>query len=317
MSDDPKGAPCLGCDKSVLPGLDVCLACGARPLYQSLKEGEYAVEAGPIAGQRFRDATVALLDQVLDRPLKPEAVQRLAAERVRVCQNLEKPYAEALTKKLGRQESNAQVVTGAAPERGAIGGFAKPWPWLAAIVGIALAPFVGWWMILLGIGAAVGLAFSVRKERMPVLGDAPFPPQAWAPWSPVARRAADLLAALDGPARERFAAVTSAVRDLLERLAADDAFALASGGREGNMGKAAVRLLEETVEAGERVRDAKDAAAADALGRLAETARKAREDVFALGRTLDAPAERMAAQVEQEVQQLSQRVAEHKRIWTR
>lgn len=254
MEETAKPAPCLSCDQPVLPMLDVCLACGGRAAYQSVKEAEYGVDVGPVSSQNFRNRVVELLARLFPEIRRERIDQMISEHRVRVCGNLEKDIAEALVAKLGRQETQAAVVMGPPlNESGIVVGFRQPWPYLSLVVGIGLALLVHFWLgIVLGIGGAVGLGFALGKHRQPVLGDGMIPPRPFATWNPVARRAGELLRSLDAQRKPLFAAVTGAVHTTLENLAQDRLLGISAGGDQGTLGQSTIALLEQAVTAAER-----------------------------------------------------------------
>lgn len=308
MPDAPKPAPCIRCDQPVLPGVDVCLRCGGLAPYQSLKDGEYGVDCGPVASANFRRNAADVLVRLFQELPRDRIDHALAASRVRVCSNLEKPVAEAIAARLGRQETQAAVVTGAPFDRkGIVVGFALPWPYLAAIVGLALAVVFDFWLgLILAIGGSVGLALALGHERQHTLGEAPVPPQADAAYAPLARKAAALLGSLDEPTKKSFAAVTGSVADVLDAVRKDKLLGITAGGEQGALGRAAVQLLEDAVAAAEQ-------GGKDALARYAEAAQKTRDEVAALGREAEKGGN-IQVQVNEQSASLSRRVGELKKV---
>ncbi len=322
MKEESRSAPCLSCDRDVLPGLDVCLCCGGRPLYASLGDDDYGVETLDIPMEKMRREAAVKLSRLLESVREEDAFAALASGSLRICRGLDRASAEALAAKLGRKETNAQVVSGPPPVPKS--GFATPLPYAAGAGTLLLLWLIlPLWVAVLGAALAVAAAGMKTKPRPArILGSAPVPPESWVAWAPVAREAAQILREPAHPARERLAAVTGVVHDVLERVRRQDPLGITAGGARGPMAQAATRLLEEATAVARRVQETGDAAqkaaAERALADFAATAAKAREDVLALGRALEAgPTPQIQLQMQQEVESLTRKVDEVRRVLAR
>jgi hypothetical protein len=212
-------------------------------------EGEWAVELGPIASQRFRDDAVETLLRLgladLDRE---QTAKLLQSSRIRLGEGLSKGAAEALVEAIGRRETQASTVSG---PRGRVGwgGFAnRGLPLVGVALGIGLA--LAWSPVglVLGLALAAGLGVAGTARPRPILTS--FPPMPLLP-DQVDGLVERLFAAaqeLEDTDRERLLEVGRAALTLLERLSDDDNMAARiAGGPSGQLGKATIAALEETV----------------------------------------------------------------------
>ncbi|MBI3269073.1 MAG: hypothetical protein HYZ53_08620 [Planctomycetes bacterium] len=292
MADDTKPPRCLSCNQAVPQAIDVCLACGGHALVQSLETGSYSVAVGPITSLKFRKDAAALLGEVLDNVTAAEAEQALSTERVRVCQNLDKPVADALVARLGPRETLAEAVTGEPESAGSAPGFQTPLPYLAFMGGLVL----GWllWFplgLLVGLGGAVALGLRGRGKRRRVLGFARCPTPLPRATTELLHRTAAALGTLEGAQKKQLSATAVGYCDLTSRLARKDLLGAIAGGAAGGMGEAATGLLEAAVAAAEQATQEKGSPAAKeaeaTLARLAETAAHARGQVGELERAME------------------------------
>jgi hypothetical protein len=166
---------CPACEARIPPPLDRCLGCGTPALFRQSEGGEWAVEAGPVVSQAFRESALDRLESAgligLDRG---RAERQLAHQRVRVAEGLSKPVADTLVEHLGRLETQAAAVRGPATRRGItrpgtrlplVGTLA-----LTLVLGIAVGHLAVW---LLGLAVAGGLLAYGAARPLPRLGQLP------------------------------------------------------------------------------------------------------------------------------------------------
>jgi hypothetical protein len=256
------------------PSLDGCTACGAAGLYAPDEGGEWAVELGPVASERFRTQAVRRLEDAgligLD-PAKAKAL--LATRRVRAAELLNRDAADQLALALDTQGTQARAVTGPRGEGGS-GGRRQALLALAALApGILLGLLWSWIWLAAGALLAVVVWVAMPKGGMPVLGMLPTAPHLAHQGNGLLGRGFAAAGSLSEPDAERAKGVLRAAFRLYATLDREDHMAAQlAGGVEGGLGKACVAVAREVSglaarHAGGSVNDA----ARGRLERLRET----------------------------------------------
>jgi len=213
-----------------------------------LDGGEWAVELGPIASMKFREDAISYLDSTLDGFDREVSAKVLADERVRVAEGLNEKTADALAKRLGRQETLARAARGPAPQAGMAGAFRNGLPFigvgLAPILGLAIHP-VGW---IVGLALGAGLAWKNTTIRMKVLGSAPVGAITDASLDASIERYVELKSALtDGAYEDLTAVVTQSVTMLTASNDPDDMMALSIGSYDSLLADSASKMIQKAV----------------------------------------------------------------------
>ena len=215
-----------------------------------LDGGDWAVEVGPIASMKFREEAVKYLDASLDGFNRDASEKVLANERVRVAEGLNEKTADALAKRLGRQETLARAARGPAPKAGMAGAFRNGLPFigvgLAPVLGLAVHP-IGW---VIGLAIGAGLAWKNTTVRMKVLGTAPVGAITDERLDGAIERYVELKQELTPESYEDLQAV---VQQSITMLAAsndpDDMMALSIGSYDSLLADSATKMIEKAVGA--------------------------------------------------------------------
>jgi hypothetical protein len=214
--------------------------------------GEYAVEAGPVPTVAFRQAAAQQLAELLEGVSQAQAEVALK-RRVRVVQGISKRAAEALVEAIGRRETAAKVVQGAAARN-------SPWKGGTPVLGGVAAGIAGGFLAgpIVGVAAGVvllgGIAFGNSRGTMSVLGSPPLRPELPREVAEAPERMADIVEQLPEVARDNLLTVGRAGFHIIGRLMdTDDLISVAGDGLEGGLGRAAISMVAEAVRVAELI----------------------------------------------------------------
>ena len=237
----------MNCGQAVPVPLGVCLTCGGGVLWSDMEGADYAVEAGPIASMNFRGRAIELLENHLEGFDPLQADKTLKSERVRVVEGLDKDTAENMRNALGVKQTTASVSRGATPKAGAAGALRGGLPFVGLVVGLALAPVIGWAVgIGLGAAGAVGLAVMNTRRPMPVLGRAPVGPYLETDINGLARRIFAAKGAMSEHAAEDLRVISDTAFEMVAAVTdPDDIVALGTGGIDGGLAGNAIKMANQ------------------------------------------------------------------------
>jgi len=205
----------------------------------------------------------------------------LASERARVFEGLDERVAKALADHLGKKETHAEAVQGAAPKHGLKRAFRGGLPLLAvgggAVLGLFVHPIGIAWGLLAGLGGGVGAGAWNANRRMPVVAHSQI--QNPVPWQ--LAQANESLAALYGKipdeAMTRLRGIVEIGFRVAGRVLDQDDVLSVGGDLEMGMGQQAVGLLTEAIRHGELIaRDGLAGAGGERLSALAALEEQAR-----------------------------------------
>lgn len=270
--------------------LRVCYQCGGAPFFNAVG-GDWSVELGPVSSMRFRKDALDLLESVLAEGFdRARADKFLGSERVRCCEGLERPVAEALAAKLGQKETHAAAVTGPLPKLGIGHAFKNGLPFVALGIGVGLGALIdpiGIGLGFLGGGGAGAAAGAWSASRMmKLLGRArvndPLPYQL----AELNTQLDLLYPKLDETRREQIKVAIEVGHRICGRvLDKDDVISLGAD-LDSGIGKSALGLVSEAARLGELIaRDGtgeEGAAHVAALGELKQSAQKLMSELDAL-----------------------------------